>query len=319
MAETEGSPCGAEPTNDLVVYGDVVECDIGIVGDSDQFRFPGNRGESVVIVASRRRDTGAPCVELFGPDGSRVARGCGGYSGGFPRIDATLEESGTYTVVVSEYRNDAEMDYTLVLDRVAPGSNAAKAICPGCTREGEVNPVGDMDGFLFKGRTGDGVSIQAAATGDDGNPCVELFAPDGSLVAKGCSGYSGGFPRVDAILDQKGIYTVLVSEYRHDDPMPYSLTYQCFGVCPSRLPRPDLEGYEFYRGKPSRGRRVCVYQPDEEKTCTKTNSAGHWQFNKGTLVKGKTFKVRTSGSKAFAADAQMDFEEEDFLEELLEE
>ena len=49
-AQPEGQPCNSEPTDQLVAYGDQIQpCSIGIVGDSDLFRFQGSLGEVVLI------------------------------------------------------------------------------------------------------------------------------------------------------------------------------------------------------------------------------------------------------------------------------
>ena len=50
QAQTEGQPCAAEPTDQLIAYGDhIYPCEIGLVGDSDLFRFQGAMGEVVTI------------------------------------------------------------------------------------------------------------------------------------------------------------------------------------------------------------------------------------------------------------------------------
>jgi hypothetical protein len=50
QAQSEGQPCIAEPTDQLVAYGDHISpCTIGQAGDSDLFRFQGVTGEIVSI------------------------------------------------------------------------------------------------------------------------------------------------------------------------------------------------------------------------------------------------------------------------------
>jgi hypothetical protein len=74
-AAAEGIPCTSEPTDMTIGYGDLVLCNIDSIGDSDVFRFPGTKDELVYILVSRRGG-GRPCVELFDPDGTRVASSC---------------------------------------------------------------------------------------------------------------------------------------------------------------------------------------------------------------------------------------------------
>ena len=80
------------------------------VGDMDLFFFQGSNGDTVAIQATRQSG-GTPCVELFDPDGVQIDKVCTILSSA--RIDATLDQTGTHSILVTEYGNDATMDYAL--------------------------------------------------------------------------------------------------------------------------------------------------------------------------------------------------------------
>src|SRR5687768_8164160 len=75
-AQPEGQPCNPEPTDQLVKYGDHIQpCGIGLVGDSDLFRFQGTAGEVVLIKVVDFSGGGAnpSCfLELVRPAGTIV-------------------------------------------------------------------------------------------------------------------------------------------------------------------------------------------------------------------------------------------------------
>jgi hypothetical protein len=55
LAAAEGTPCNPEPTDMVIAYGDLITCSIEPTPDlADIFRFQGQQGELVSIVASRR-------------------------------------------------------------------------------------------------------------------------------------------------------------------------------------------------------------------------------------------------------------------------
>jgi hypothetical protein len=221
-AAAEGMPCAAEPMDMLIAYGDVVTSDtcwIDPVGDADVFRFAGTPGETVVIQVVPR-SLGPACVELKGPAGATIRQACSP-----ARVTAALMELGTHTIVVTEFLNDGTMPYTLVLERVAPPSPAASDVCPSCTATDMIDPAGDLDVFRFQGEGGDAVLIQV--TPQSGGPaCLEVFAPNGSVVRSACSP-----ARLDLTLAQTGTHSILVSEFQNNGTMSYAVFFECIGSC----------------------------------------------------------------------------------------
>src|SRR5216117_1356610 len=110
-AQSEGVKCPAEPTDMFVKYGDLVTCAISAIGDNDTFRFPGVSGETVAVQVTGPTG-GTPSLEVFKPDGTSLGSD-GWWTYTTARVKKKLDQTGTYTIVVREYGDDATLDYTL--------------------------------------------------------------------------------------------------------------------------------------------------------------------------------------------------------------
>ena len=138
LAELEGNPCSPEPTDDSMFYGDLITCDIGSIGDSDLFRFIGESGEKIIIQTAQggSGSTPDPCIELFGPDEIKIGvETCHEVAA---RKVVDLDQSGQFTIRVTEWGNDQTMNYVLVLERILPPSPSAMPISAGIPKEGAI-------------------------------------------------------------------------------------------------------------------------------------------------------------------------------------
>jgi hypothetical protein len=235
-AQPEGQPCNAEPTDQLVKYGDHIQpCGIGLAGDSDLFRFQGTAGEVVLIkVVDYAGGASNPScfLELVRPIGTIVSS-----VSAFTtcQIRTTLDVSGLFTVRVSEFGNNSLMTYSIELDRLVPPSIVARSINPSDTLVGSrIDPRGDADLFVFNGVGGDIISLKLTdQSGASGNPSclLELYRPDGTLVSSDTDVTSC---IIDTTLNQTGVFTARVRENGDNNTMTYNLEYQCLsGSCPS--------------------------------------------------------------------------------------
>jgi hypothetical protein len=99
-AAVEGVPCENEPTDMTIGYGAFITCSIGTLADADLFRFQGNTGEKIVIQGLQQQNSGVdPCIELVAPNNT-ISSACSFENGN--RLDATLNQTGTHTIRVSE-------------------------------------------------------------------------------------------------------------------------------------------------------------------------------------------------------------------------
>jgi hypothetical protein len=147
-AVVEGISCTPEPTDMIVNYGDLVNCQIDPVGDGDVFRFSGAAQETIGVQTTELSSGfGFASFEVFGPDGTEVCSG----GGSFGRA-CRLTQTGAHTILVNGSFNGSTVDYALALERIAPPSVAARPIDYSQVLNDEINGVGDIDAFVFGGR-----------------------------------------------------------------------------------------------------------------------------------------------------------------------
>lgn len=231
LASADQRACGNEPTDDLITYGDLISCTIDPASDQDQFRFLGAPGEVITISVTRLGGVGTPCFELLRPDGSTLSPGLCALPS--RRINATLDQLGQHRIRVSEQGANQTVDYSVVLDRIAPVSPAAAALDPGADIVGVISPRGELDVFSFHGEVDDQITLVGTDTAGSAGPGVglELFAPDGRLLVSATNNTQA---RINRGLTETGAYTLILREYTNSAPaFTYSLNYSCTGSCPS--------------------------------------------------------------------------------------
>jgi hypothetical protein len=105
-------PCETEPTDFFPGYGTRVLCDITPSADSDLYRFSGSIGDRVLAEAVFASGPGnfTPYIELIAPNGTVL-----GGTWGPARLEMSLPQSGTYTVVVSALSAAASGQYTFTV------------------------------------------------------------------------------------------------------------------------------------------------------------------------------------------------------------
>ena len=214
---TIGVPCTPEPTNMDITFGDIILCQIDVVGDLDIFQFSGSVGDRIVIQASRLAG-GNALMELRGPDGNRV--GNQAFGGITAVLEVSLEQDGLHTIIVRERDLDATLDYVLHLERIVPTSPTARSIQFGIPLEDRIDPIGDLDIFQFSGSIGDRIVIQASRLAG-GNALMELRGPDRNRV--GNQAFGGITAVLEVSLEQDGLHTIIVRERDLDATLDYVL------------------------------------------------------------------------------------------------
>lgn len=157
-----------------------------------------------------------------------------------------------------------------------------------------IDVPGDTDVFCFDGSDDETVAVNASRQGGTGMPCIELFAPDGASIGWTCSIHDA---RIDATLDQTGPHTILMWESQNDEIVDYALALQCVGRPCVIVPIPDVSGCVKLKGSPLPNRKVILKQRGEEKKTTTTDVKGCYEFEEGTLIPGKKFKVSIKGPR----------------------
>jgi uncharacterized protein (TIGR03437 family) len=222
-----------------IAYGDFITCAIELIGDTDIFRFTASTGEVIAIQVTRQGRNGQPCVEVFDPQGNRIAdRACGGLSP-VARLDPALTMTGDHTIRVSEWEGlgPETLEYALVLERLTPVSPAAVPIRYGQSLAGDIAPVGGMNLYAFAGAPGDNVTVSVTRRGNNGQPCLELFDPVGVAIGTRVCGDLSLVARASARPTRSGNHIIRVteSEALGTETLSYAVDLQCVGACPVAL------------------------------------------------------------------------------------
>ncbi len=212
--------CLAEPLETPISYGDIVQCELALVGDTDVFTFQGQAGEVIDIFVAKTTGVGTPIIKLFRPNGQLVNSGVNGLS---------LDASGTFRIQVIEQFNGYTVSYTVALERITPISPKATFLPYGALIQDELNVVGDIDFFAFSGSAGTSVSLQIAKVNGIGTPRITVFDPEGTPITP--------FNAANQLLNKTGLHYVRVSEQFNGYTVTYGLDLQCLsGVCGNTPP-----------------------------------------------------------------------------------
>jgi len=208
-----GANEGGELPNDAVV-SDSID-----LGDLDAYTFVAEPGENIRLrVADETANGFIPTIEVFDPDGTRVASAFGQDVAASNLVAA---KSGIYTVIVSDYRATGEGEYTLRFVRL-PGADERGLLEDSDVESDEIE-LGDLDSYTFVAEPGENIRLRV--TDDDGGsfiPTIEVFDPDGTRVA---SAFGDAVAASAVVAAKSGTYTALISDYRATGVGAYTLYF----------------------------------------------------------------------------------------------
>jgi len=199
-------------------------CLISPASDTDRFRFQVQEGEQFVVRGVDQSGAGPDpriCVRLSGPDGP-LDEAC---NYGIVQFTNVGVRAGEYALEVWEFGRDQGMNYTVVVERVAPPSEGAAQLNAGESLTGALDPIGDVDVFGFRGAVGDRVTLTVRDTAGSGaSPSFGVRSPSGVVLADLSDEERAS---VDLDLHEAGIYTLVVDEAYQDQTLQYSVDYIC--------------------------------------------------------------------------------------------
>ncbi len=246
-ADVNVKSCAPEPAVTDIAYGDLVNCEITPIGDSDVFRFGGQTGDVLDIHLLRLSGGANHCYRVVDPDGVIGGLVCAGFRlpGGIG-TDVTLTKSGNHSIQVLAAGGNEAFPYSLVLLRALPFPNAARPAGFGEVLDGEIAPAGDVDFFTFNGASGDTVTVNVTRLATGENHCFQVIEPDGAFRGIVCSGFRlpAGIS-ANWRLTKSGTYAIRVVGAGFLGVFPYRLEVQCFGACPA-APGPPVANCEYF-------------------------------------------------------------------------
>lgn len=208
-------------------------------GDVNRHPLVAEAGD-VVTVGVRKflpEATLFPVVEVYSPVGELVgaASGRSSNTGGNALLSLlTLPETGTYSVFVTAEGNSSG-DYVISYGEGVNYEDTPRGPAEADTPyDGQIARRGMRDSWTLMLSAGDVITVAASPTNNALDPVLELYAPDGSLVASDDN--SGGFPNAligEAQAPVSGAYTLLVSGSSGSSMGPYRLIWRYINVAPT--------------------------------------------------------------------------------------
>jgi hypothetical protein len=232
---------GDEPK--LLHYGEhTASCQIDTQTELDQFTFNGTTGDVVRIIVLRPGNDPDPRLEVRDPDGVVIIdQYCGTTHLGHCsfKVDLVLNKTGAYFMAISDQGSDGTGPYTLQIEKIPPVSTPPWIPYDLFTVEDEVNPQTDMDFFNFEGVAGTDIRITVLRPGNDPDPHLEVWGPDGNPIPEadmncGTTHLGHCSFQADLSLSLSGTYLLAISDAGFDGTGSYQFSLSClFGSCPS--------------------------------------------------------------------------------------
>jgi len=231
-ADVNVKACAAEPATTDIADGDLVNCEINPVGDSDLFRFSGQAGDLYEVWVLRYTAAANLCVRLIDSSGTPGTYSCiSGFREASLSVGYTLSASGVYTLQVADAGNDETCTYGIAVHRLFPPSRFTP-IEFGRVVPGSINPRGDTDFYSFQGQIGSTISVTVSRLTGSANQCVRIIDVDGKVGSPACV---SGFREVATVLETKiaksGLHTIQIFDAGLDETLDYNMDVECFGNC----------------------------------------------------------------------------------------
>ena len=286
-----------------LAYGDAVEAEIAIAGETDVYTVAGKAGDQALVALSQRpleSNQGNLVVEVVDPQGQPVAQG-DIWVGNTATILHTLAVDGAYDIrvwITGQLDSPKTGAYTLLLKNVSPA--AGTKLSYGTVVTGTVKPAGDRDVYLFDWKSGD-VPIIEATKGRDcsfAEFVVEVFDSQGNSLALGSAPFGVSSIKVKPSLSTEGTYTIVVRE-EHQVSGFYTGSYSLLLV---NLAAPIVQ--EALVLDTNADRVYCVaWSPDGTRLASAGNSRIHvWDAASGEQVHTLSLSSEAIASVAWSAD-----------------
>ncbi|MEM8908380.1 MAG: hypothetical protein AAGD05_11085, partial [Bacteroidota bacterium] len=186
------------------------------------FAFEGSQGDRIQI---QMRDAGTNIesqLELYDATGTQIAAGITVV--GLTTIsDFVLPADGTYTILAMDQNGNDTGFYGLSVQFIS--ADCAVPISCGTTLSSSLSFLAELDAYSFTAIAGNHILVQMAKSNPSIESVVELYAPDGSLIASDAP--AQGLAEIEVTsLPVDGDYLLVVKDEKGNDTGDYSLTFQ---------------------------------------------------------------------------------------------
>jgi hypothetical protein len=100
----------------LIAYAETLQDEINPTGDLDLFYFGGTTGDTIAVEGTWQSGSMRPCIEMIAPDNTRLKACENSFTN---RIDTTLDQTGTYEILVTDVFGTGDGEYALDLQCLA--------------------------------------------------------------------------------------------------------------------------------------------------------------------------------------------------------
>lgn len=200
----------------LLSYGETVNGNL-TANTADEWTFEGQTADIVIItMESTNFDS---YLELRDGEGNVLAEDDDSAGNLNALLRVALEDSGTYTIAARSFNPTATGSYALSIRLETPAEQ--NAIVVGETVESSISNVAG-DRWTFAGR--EGQAVQIVLSSDDFDAYLELYGPNGGLIAQDDDG-AGNFNALILIeaLPESGTYTIVARSLGSDTIGNYAL------------------------------------------------------------------------------------------------
>ncbi len=204
-----------------IVSADVKTGTMSGAADIDCFTFSGTNGQRVIMDAVTTAGSLNTTILLYAPAGGTWLT----YTFA-DRLEAQLNATGTWIIVIYDNGNDTAGSYSLSFMNVTGGplengsDTDGETILSNDIKTGQFQQGVDFDAFTFTGTAGHRMLFTALATGaGTHNPNISIYPPGGGNAEASTSN-----DLVDLQLAQTGTYTIVVEDFNNDDTGTYTIS-----------------------------------------------------------------------------------------------
>lgn len=181
------APVGAA----AVAAGMTAAATIQTAAEADTYSMTANGSASVFIRVATTAGTMMPLVRVVDADGVALCTAGTAYSAGAEISRCLLPQTGTYTVLVSDYRGTATGSYNLYMQQLTAPAGAV-ALTPGETVAGVLQAAATMQTYRVDERADDVLLLRAGRSAGTMMPFLAVYDPDGVRLCTGGSPYYAG-------------------------------------------------------------------------------------------------------------------------------
>ncbi len=237
-----------------IVSGQTKTAKINQASDLDGYQFTGKAGEHVIFNAVTTGGNLDTVIRLYAPSDAMETYTYDVYGNGDDRLDWILKEGGLYTIVVEDNNYKETGDYVVSFLRLPAGSLTypddldGGTIVSGQTKTAKINQASDLDGYQFTGKAGEHVIFNAVTTGGNLDTVIRLYAPSDAMETYTYDVYGNGDDRLDWILKEGGLYTIVVEDNNYKETGDYLFSFLRLPAGPCTYSG-DLDGGRIVSGQ----------------------------------------------------------------------